>query len=178
MPHIALPAPIPGIRGLMDSKPASGRRLSELAEQLLRGDSPLSVGERELIAAYVSARNGTRFCTGAHGAAAAHAFGGDYALVEAVRQDVTTAPVDERLRALLQLAGRVQIGGLAVTDADIERARSAGADDESIHDTVLIAAAFCMYNRYVDGLGAITPEDPALYDEMGEGLVAKGYLGR
>ncbi|KQV13766.1 carboxymuconolactone decarboxylase family protein [Kitasatospora sp. Root107] len=176
MPHIALPAPIPGIRGLLGVKPASGRLLSELAEQLLRGESPLSVGERELIASYVSVRNETRFCTGAHGAAAAHALGGDFALVEAVHRDVASAPVDERLRALLMLAGQVQIGGLAVTAADVERARAAGADDESIHDTVLIAAAFAMYNRFVDGLGAITPEDPALYDEIGGALVAKGYL--
>ncbi|MGW7409762.1 carboxymuconolactone decarboxylase family protein [Streptomyces sp. NPDC054833] len=176
MPHIEIPAPVPGIRGLMAAKPSSGRRLSELAEQLLRGASPLSVAERELIAAYVSYRNGTRYCTGSHTAAAAHALGGDYALVEAVQRDPATAPVSERLRALLVLAGKVRGDARAVSGEDVAGARAAGADDEAIHDTVLIAAAFCMFNRYVDGLAAIAPEDPAVYDEIGAALVANGYL--
>lgn len=176
VPHIEIPAPVPGIRGLMDSKPASGRRLSELAEQLLRGDSPLSAGERELIAAYVSFRNQTRYCTGSHTAAAAHALGGDYELVEAVKRDPASAPISERMRALLAIAGKVQGDAREVSEKDIEAARAAGADDEAIHDTVLTAAAFCMFNRYVDGLAAITPEDPAEYDEIGAFLATKGYL--
>ncbi|MFE2341173.1 carboxymuconolactone decarboxylase family protein [Streptomyces sp. NPDC059431] len=176
MPHIEIPAPVPGIRGLMASKPASGRRLSELAEQLLRGESPLSVGERELIAAFVSSRNQTRYCTGSHTAAAAHALGGDYELVEAVKRDPASAPVSERMRALLAIAGKVQGDAREVGAEDVAAARAAGADDEAIHDTVLVAAAFCMFNRYVDGLGAITPDDPAVYDEIGVFLAAHGYL--
>jgi alkylhydroperoxidase family enzyme len=115
MPHIAVPTQRPGIRGLMASKPASGVKLNELAQQLLRGDSPLTPGERELIAAYVSSLNRTRYCTGSHSAAAAHTLDGGYPLVEAVLADVTTAPVDDRMRALLHLAGKVQAGGLNVT---------------------------------------------------------------
>ncbi|MCX5199501.1 carboxymuconolactone decarboxylase family protein [Streptomyces sp. NBC_00249] len=176
MPHIALRAPVDGIRGLMDTKPASGRKLSELAEQLLRGPSPLTVGERELIAAYVSFRNGTRYCTGSHSAAAAHALGGDYEVVEAVKRDPASAPVGARMRALLALAGKVRGDARTVGEEDVAAARAAGADDEAIHDTVLIAAAFCMFNRYVDGLAAITPEDPAVYDGIGAFLAAKGYL--
>ncbi|MFE4639294.1 carboxymuconolactone decarboxylase family protein [Streptomyces sp. NPDC056773] len=176
MPHIDIPAPVPGIRGLMASKPASGRRMSELAEQLLRGESPLSAGERELIAAYVSHLNQTRYCTGSHTAAAAHVLGGDYELVEAVKRDPASAPVSERLRSLLAIAGKVRGDAREVGEEDIAAARAAGADDEAIHDTVLIAAAFCMFNRYVDGLAAITPEDPAVYDEIGAVLATKGYL--
>ncbi|MFI1719237.1 carboxymuconolactone decarboxylase family protein [Streptomyces litmocidini] len=176
MPHIAVPAPVPGIRGLMAAKPASGRRLSELAEQLLRAASPLSVAERELIAAYVSHLNGTPYCTGSHTAAAAHAFGGDYALVQAVQRDPATAPVSERMRALLTIAGKVRGNAREVTEQDVAVARAAGADDEAVHDTVLIAAAFCMFNRYVDGLAAITPQDPETYDGIGATLVADGYL--
>ncbi|MER7707790.1 carboxymuconolactone decarboxylase [Kitasatospora sp. NPDC097605] len=177
MPHIDVPHQRPGIRGLMATKPSSGRALGQLAEQLLRGESPLTVGERELIAAYVSSRNETRYCTGSHSAAAAHTLsGGDYTVVDAVKRDLATAPVSEKLRALLELAGHVQISGLAVTEEHIAAARAAGADDEAVHDTVLIAAAFCMYNRYVDGLAAITPDDPAVYDEIGENLASKGYL--
>ncbi|BAJ27513.1 MULTISPECIES: peroxidase-related enzyme [Kitasatospora] len=176
MPHITLPTDAPGIRGLLDAKPASGLRLSELAEQLLRGDSPLTPGERELIAAYVSSLNRTRYCAGAHGATAAHRLDGDFALVEAVQTDLATAPVTDLQRALLRLAGKVAESGLAVTPADIATARAAGADDETIHDTVLIAAAFCMYNRYVDGLAAITPDDPATYRAIGAHLATNGYL--
>ncbi|OKJ05221.1 carboxymuconolactone decarboxylase family protein [Kitasatospora sp. CB01950] len=176
MPHIALPTPYPGIRGLLSFNPASGLPLSELAEQLLRGESPLSVGERELIAAYVSSLNCTRYCSAAHGATAAHRLDGDFALVEAVQRDLSTAPVSDLMRALLQIAGKVAESGLSVTEQDIAAARALGADDASIHDTVLIAAAFCMYNRYVDGLGAITPEDPALYREIGAHLSDHGYL--
>ncbi|GAA2093829.1 carboxymuconolactone decarboxylase family protein [Kitasatospora saccharophila] len=176
MPHIALPNDDPGIRGLLAAKPSSGLRLSELAEQLLRGDSPLGVGERELIAAYVSSLNRTRYCAGAHGATAAHRLDGDFALVEAVQDDLATAPVTDLMRALLQLAAKVADSGLSVTPADIAAAKAAGADDETVHDTVLIAAAFCMYNRYVDGLAALTPEDPAIYRAIGAHLATNGYL--
>jgi uncharacterized peroxidase-related enzyme len=176
MPHIEIPAEVPGIRGLMASKPVSGLKLNELAQQLLRGESPLSVGEREVIAAYVSHLNSTRYCTGSHSAAAAHTHEGGYDLVEAVKKDLETAPVDERLRALLRIAGKVRGDARTVGPEDVAAARAAGADDESIHDAVLIAAAFCMYNRYVDGLGAITPEDPAVYDEIGAHLASNGYL--
>jgi len=64
-----------------------------------------------------------------------------------------------------------------VTSETVKNARAAGASDEDIHDTVLIAAAFCMLNRYVDGLGAITPSDDAAYDAMGIQMAAHGYLG-
>ncbi|MCZ0983719.1 carboxymuconolactone decarboxylase family protein [Streptomyces diastatochromogenes] len=126
MPHIAVPVAVPGIRGLMAARPASGRRLSELAEQLLRAPSSLSVAERELIAAYVSYLNGTPYCTGSHTAAAAHAFGGDYALVRAVQRDPATAPVGERLRALLVIAGKVRGNAREVTEQDVAVARAAG----------------------------------------------------
>ncbi|MFD7730041.1 peroxidase-related enzyme [Kitasatospora phosalacinea] len=176
MPHIALPNDDPGIRGLLAAKPASGLRLSELAEQLLRGESPLGVGERELIAAYVSSLNRTRYCAGAHGATAAHRLDGDFALVAAVQNDLDTAPVSDLLRALLRLAAKVADSGLSVTPEDVAAAKAAGADDETVHDTVLIAAAFCMYNRYVDGLAALTPDDPAAYRAIGAHLATNGYL--
>jgi alkylhydroperoxidase family enzyme len=79
------------------------------------------------------------------------------------------------MKALLHIAGKVQISGRAVMAADIAAAREQGADDREIHDTVLIAAAFSMFNRYVDGLGSWTPTDPAVYEEMGRRM-AKGYV--
>lgn len=180
MPHIAVPENLVGIASLMATKPASGHALCVLAEQLLRGPSPLTAGERELIAAMVSDRNGTPFCTSAHSAAAAHALAGDgidgaAALVAAVRHDPETAPVSEKLRALLAIAAKVARSGRDVEESDVRRARDAGAGDEEIHDAVLVASAFCMFNRYVDGLAAREPADPLGYDLMGKVLAVEGY---
>jgi alkylhydroperoxidase/carboxymuconolactone decarboxylase family protein YurZ len=79
------------------------------------------------------------------------------------------------LKSLLAIAGSVQKGGNQVTGEQIERARSHGATDKEIHDTVLIAAAFCMYNRYVDGLATWAPTDPELCRQNGKRLAEQGY---
>ncbi len=176
MPHIALSTDAPGIAGLFDYRPQTARPLCELAEVLLRGDHTLSRGERELIAAYVSALNDCRFCSSSHAAFAAAQLPDGMALVEDVRADIDSAPVPAKLKALLKIAAAVQRGGLAVTADDVAAARSADATDLEIHDTVLIAAAFCMFNRYVDGLATIAPADPAAYASMADRIVADGYL--
>ena len=150
--------------------------MRELAEVLLRGPNTLTSGEREMIAAFVSHRNDCYFCHASHRAAAAHHMGGDYGPVDAVKHDVETAPVTPKLKALLTIAGKVQEGGKQVEPADVERARTAGASDREIHDTVLIAAAFCMFNRYVDGLATLTPTDEEAYDRMGQRMATEGYV--
>ncbi len=169
MPHIPVSDDLPGIRGLLAFKPASGVTVTQLIEQLLRGDSPLSPADRERIAAHVSQLNECEFCARSHAATIPH-------LDAQVTPDGSVGATP-RLNALLDLAGEVTRGGRYVTSATLARARAAGASDEDIHDTVLIAAAFCMLNRYVDGLGAITPTDDAAYDEMGVRMAAHGYLG-
>jgi len=176
MAHIALRDGLPGIRALMDFDPETARPLSALAEVLLRRSEGLSPGERELIAAHVSTLNRCTFCASSHGATARHLLGEQAALVDAVRNDPASAPVGEKLRALLDIAARVQQGGQSVRPEDVQTARAHGATDAEIHDTVLIAAAFCMYNRYVDGLAAWTPDDPAAYDRMGAILATTGYV--
>ncbi len=150
--------------------------MRELAEVLLRGPNSLTSAEREMIAAFVSSRNDCHFCQASHSAAAAHHQGGNYDAVEAVKRDYQSAPVSAKLKALLTIAGKVQQGGKHVTTADVEHARTEGATDVEIHDAVLIAAAFCMFNRYVDGLATMTPTDPAAYDEMGKRMAAQGYV--
>jgi uncharacterized peroxidase-related enzyme len=150
--------------------------LSDLAEALLRGDSTLSRGERELIATYVSHLNQCRYCARSHGACAAAQLPGGSGQVQATLDDPEEAPVPSKLRALLGVAARVQESGRSVTEKDIAAARAEGATDREIHDTVLIAAAFCMFNRYVDGLAALTPEDPAYYAATGQRLAEHGYL--
>ncbi len=152
--------------------------MRELAEVLLRGPNSLTSGEREMIAAFVSSRNECHFCQASHSAAAAHHLGGSYAAVDAVKRDYQTAPVSAKLKALLAIAAKVQQGGKQVTPSDVERARAEGATDVEIHDAVLIAAAFCMFNRYVDGLATLTPVDPAAYDAMGRRMAEQGYVQR
>jgi uncharacterized peroxidase-related enzyme len=143
-----------------------------------KGPSTLSPGERELIATFVSARNDCFFCQTIHGAVAAYHLGGDENLVEQTKLDAEKAPVSEKLKALLGIAGKVQEGGKRVMQEAVAKARGAGATDLEIHDTVLIAAAFCMYNRYVDGLATWAPEDPGFYRERGEFLARQGYSAR
>lgn len=174
MPHIALPD-APGIMGPMLFRPQTAGPLFDLAEVLLRGENTLSRGEREVIAAYVSRLNQCQFCHSAHSTFAALQIDGGSPVVEAVLDDPDTAPVSAKLRALLHLAALVAQSGLAVTEEAVETARSEGATDVEIHDTVLIAAAFCMFNRYVDGLGAVTPPDQAGYDDIGRLIVGLGY---
>lgn len=176
MPHIALNSGEPGIRGLLRFRPETGRPLSELAEVLLRGPGTLSRGERELIAAYVSHLNECQFCSSSHGATAAAQLPEGMELVDQVRAGAATAPVSAKLRTLLGIAAAVQQSGHAVSAQDIADARAAGATDLEIHDTVLIAAAFCMYNRYVDGLGTVAPDDPAVYAAGAQHLITEGYL--
>ena len=174
MAHIDLPAGLPGIRGPLAFRPETARPLGELADVLLHGPSPLTPAEREMIAAHVSARNECAYCRDSH-AAIASAHCGDEALVAQVTRDGERAPVSPKLQALLAIAARVQESGRSVRTQDVERARAEGATDLEIHDTVLIAAAFCMFNRYVDGLATFTPTDPASYRERAAVVARDGY---
>ena len=175
MAHINVPPNVPGIRSLVMFRPETGKPLYDLAQVLLRGDSPLTPAERELIATHVSARNNCMFCMSSHAAAARELYGEDRAIVDSVIKDVGSASLTPKMRALLTIAGKVQQSGKEVQPVDIEIARQHGATDRDIHDTVLIAAAFSMFNRYVDGLASYTPMDPAAYAEMGKRLATQGY---
>src|SRR5579863_6443688 len=175
MPHIHLPDGLPGISAGFAFRPETAKPMRELADILLHQPNSLAPGERELIATYVSSRNCTTFCALSHGAAAAAHLGGDK-VVQQVKTDLASAEVSPKLKALLHIAGKVQQDGKLVTAADVDAARKDGATDMEIHDTVLIAAAFSMYNRYVDGLGTFQPTDPGMYAQMGQHLADEGYL--
>jgi len=176
MAHINVIEGVPGIRSLVMFRPETGKSLYDLAQVLLRGPSPLSEAERELIATYVSYRNNCMFCMNSHAAAARCLYGEEKNIVDDVLSDMQNAQISDKMKALLNIAGKVQILGKEVMKEDIAAARLLGADDREIHDTVLIAAAFCMYNRYVDGLASWTPTDPLAYEEMGIRMAEKGYL--
>jgi uncharacterized peroxidase-related enzyme len=176
MAHINVPEGVPGIRSLVMFRPETGKPLYELAQVLLRGDSSLSEAERELIAAYVSRRNDTMFCMMSHAAASRELYGNDNSIVDEVLNDMHQANISNKMKSLLNIAGKVQILGKEVKQQDIDAARDEGATDKEIHDTVLIAAAFSMFNRYVDGLASFTPTDEKEYEAMGKRMAEKGYV--
>jgi uncharacterized peroxidase-related enzyme len=181
MAHITLPVAeelgreFPGIVGPMTFRPETAAPINELVNILLRGESTLTRGERELIATHVSWRNDCFFCQTIHGAVAAAQLGHDEELVHSVKTDWMHANISPRLKALLEIAGKVQLGGKHVTEDDITAARAQGATDLEIHDTVLIAAVFCMANRYVDGLNTWAPQDMNIYRANAAQIVAHGY---
>src|SRR6516225_6097444 len=175
MAHIPLPDGLPGILGPMAFRPETAKPLNQLADILLRGPSTLTPGERELIATYVSAQNDCYFCQTVHGAVAAHHLNGNDGLVVQVKSDPEQAEISPKLKRLLHIAGLVQRSGKAVTAEDVALARREGATDLEIHDTVLIAAAFCMFNRYVDGLATWAPADQESLRSSAARLAQEGY---
>ena len=176
MVHITVPEGLPGIVGLLTFSPDTAKPLLILAETLLRGPNTLTSAEREMIAAHVSYRNHCDFCQLSHSAAAAAHLDGNYDLVEAAKTNPETAGISEKMKALLVIAGKVQQSGKHVSEDDVARARKHGAIDKEIHDTVLISAAFCMYNRYVDGLATWQPLERDAYHDMGQLMAREGYV--
>jgi uncharacterized peroxidase-related enzyme len=175
MTHIDLANDVPGIRSLALFRPDTGKELYRLAQVLLRDDSPLSQAERELIATLVSSKNECSFCTQSHAAAAKYLYHNDAEMVDLVLADYQNAPISDKLKSLLTIAEKVQKDARLVSDEDIANARSHGANDRDIHDTVLISATFCMFNRYVDGLATLTPTDAQTYKDMGVRMGELGY---
>ena len=178
MAHISLPEGLPGIMGPMAAYPDSRKPLNDLANAVMCGPSSLTKGEREMIASFVSSRNECQFCMNSHAAAARSLLGNEATLVDQVIGNLDTAPVSDMMRALLEIAAKVQKDGRLVTAADVKKAREAGADDQAIHDTVLITGMFCMFNRYVDGLATSLPQDNSTYEEVGDRIANLGYGSR
>lgn len=178
MAHIQLAEEMPGITAGFAFRPETAKPMRELAHVLLHtsGNEGFTSGERELIASFVSSRNTCYFCQTSHGAAATHLHGGDGNVVNAVCADYRSAPISDKLKALLAIAEQVQIDGKRVSKELVDKARAEGATDLDIHDAVLIAAAFSMYNRYVDGLATWQPREPGMYAEMGKMMAEQGYV--
>lgn len=176
MAHIDLKNELPGIRGPMAFRPETAKPLNALAEVLLRDDdNTLTRGERELIGAYVSSLNDCFFCQNVHGAMAQYYMNCETQFIDAIKKDYQSTTISEKLKALLSIAGSVQKGGKSVTSDQIQNAKSLGATDKEIHDTVLIAAAFCMFNRYVDGLNTWAPQDRQVYINRAPMRAEEGY---
>lgn len=175
MPHINVDENLPGIRSLMAFSPETAAPMGELANLLLRTNEGLTMAERELIATYVSHLNDCFYCQHSHGAIVTCYLNDSNELVNQVIENLDSAPVSEKLRALLHIAGGAQKGGKHVTTEQVEKAKKFGATDKDIHDTVLITAAFCMFNRYVDGLASNTPSDLSSYPLRARQIAENGY---
>jgi uncharacterized peroxidase-related enzyme len=176
MAYIDLQNDLPGIRGPMIYRPETGKILNDLAEVLLHDENnTLSRGDREMIGAYVSSENDCFFCQNVHGAMAQHYYESNMPFIDSIKKDFQRADISEKLKSLLTIAGSVQTGGKNVTPEQVDQAKKTGATDREIHDTVLIAAAFCMFNRYVDGLNTWAPEDRQVYVDRAAMRARDGY---
>jgi uncharacterized peroxidase-related enzyme len=175
MPYIPLDEKLPGITGLLNYRKDTALPIRQLTQILLRGESTLTEAEREMIASIVSYGNECAFCTAAHTAATDHLLG-ETTSSKKIKENISTAPVSEKMKSLLTIASAVQVSGKNVTEAMISQVKKTGATDIEIHDTVLIAALFSMYNRYVDGLASVTPAEPTFYNRLATILVKSGYM--
>ena len=157
-------------------RPETGKPLYELAQALLRGPSTLSEADRELIASFVSSKNDCMFCMSSHAAAARYLYKDQKGIVDFVLEDYLNAPISAKLKALLSIAAKVQQDARTVSPDDISNAKAEGATEQEIHDTVLIAASFCMFNRYVDGLATWAWPEKEKFMEIGGKMAHEGYM--
>ena len=168
---------LPGIVGLLDTFNDTAKPLSELAHILLsKESSTFSKAERETLAAYVSYLNNCIFCSESHAAIADKHWGID-GESKKIWNEKMNSEFSERFLQLLKIAKNVQTSGREVLKEDIEKALMLGASEKDIHDAILIAAAFCMYNRYVDGLGTLAPtRNDKSYLDSAKAIATNGYL--
>jgi uncharacterized peroxidase-related enzyme len=146
--------------------------LIDYHQALMRGESPLSEAQRELIAAYVSGLNACDYCHGIH-QTTAQTFGVDENLITNLLADLESANIDEPMRTLLRYVGKVTTDPAKVTPTDAERVLEAGWDEQALHDAVSVCALFNFMNRFVDGLGITA--DPDYADLSGNRLAQGGY---
>ncbi len=154
--------------------PQTARPLLDYHQALLRGPSPLSEAERELIAAYVSGLNACRYCHGVH-AATAKAFGMPEGTLGALLADVGTAPVTERMKPLLRYVGKLTLTPAKIIPGDAEAVLAAGWEEQALHDAVAVCGLFSLMNRLVEGLGITAGED--YFIAAARRLTGTGYTG-
>jgi uncharacterized peroxidase-related enzyme len=173
---------VPGILAAMRLTPSLETHLRGLADALLVEEYPgatISRGERELIATAVSAGNDCFYCMDSHGAFASELLSRDGtsgvdALVDGIKLGESEG-VPPKVAALLEIARGVQRNARAVARGEVERALAAGATDADTQLAVLIASAFCMYNRMVDGFRAATPASAEAYRDRASQIAEHGY---
>jgi uncharacterized peroxidase-related enzyme len=165
--------PDAGLKEVLRMEPALGLPIAEYHQALLRGPSPFTEGERELIGGYISGLNACGFCYGEH-QAVAEKMGIEAGLMKSLMEDIDTAPVEEKLRVVLKFVKKLNDTPGRMTAADADAVRAAGWDDTALYHAVSICALFNMNNRIINGLG-IPAHDPSALDGIATRLVDRGY---
>jgi uncharacterized peroxidase-related enzyme len=168
--------PIPQILHMLAYKPDRTDPLVQFAESVMRGPSPLSPAERELIAAFTSDRNRCGFCRDSHAATAVALQGVDgQALTDAILRDYQSAPIPPKLKALLTFVEKVNQASADVGLADVETAREAGWTDEALYDAITVCAMFNFFNRWVSASG-VSEMPTGAYQISGKRMATEGYV--
>ncbi len=175
MPYVKYLPENAAISDVFLNRPQTYVHLARFSEAVLRGPSPLSVAERELIAAYCSALNACRFCVGVH-AAAATAFGIDGALVDRLVEDPARAAVDDKLKPILAFVKKLTRSPSRVIQADADAVVAAGWEEDALHDAIAVCSLFNMYNRIVEGHGITGADKP--FEVIAGFLKDHGYVAR
>jgi uncharacterized peroxidase-related enzyme len=175
MAYIQIDSSLPGMQSLLDYRPQIASPLKTLMAVMMRSKEGLSKGERELIATYVSNLNDCYNCHQIHGEVAQCFFEELPDLVESIKTDIHNADLTQRQKAILGIAANVQKNGKLVTDQQISGAKNLGISDLEIHDTVLISAMFCFFNRYIDGLGIVSQDTTETFKERAKMIAEFGY---
>ena len=147
----------------------------QMTQILMRGPSSFTVGERELIGAFVSSTNDCPFCVGSHVATASH-FDIPESTLQALATDIETAPVDERLRPVMRYVEKLTKTPYQMTQADADAVYAAGWDDLALSDAVLICGLFNMANRIVEGHGVDRATPREKLEDAGQMLAEYGYI--
>lgn len=144
----------------------------EFSRELMRGPSPLTPGERELIAGYVSGLNACEFCHGAHTAAAV-AFGFPEDLMPKLLEDLASAPVSEKLKPILSFVRKLTLTPAKMRESDAEAVFKAGWDEIALHHAIGVAARYNLVNRLIHGHGISA--NPDTFRERGEHIAGKTH---
>jgi uncharacterized peroxidase-related enzyme len=158
---------------ILKMSPEAGAALMEVHEAVMRGPSPLSPGERELIAAYVSGVNECRYCRGVH-AETAKAFGLPSEAVDKMFDDLEYAGLDDKMKPVLRLARKLTEAPASVAEADAQAVYDAGWDEQALHDVIMVVSLFNLMNRLLEGHGVHGHDE--LFKQRGPMLKEHGYL--
>jgi uncharacterized peroxidase-related enzyme len=159
---------------ILRMSPEAGKALIEMHEAIMRGPSPLTAGERELISAYVSGLNKCRYCYGVHSEAAKSYDEIPNDAVDRMMSDLETAGFDDRLIPILRFAGKLTVTPAGMTDADAQAVFDAGWDEQALHDATMVVCCFNFMNRLLEAHHVHGNE--ALFRERGPMLKQYGYL--
>lgn len=175
MAFITLDNTLQGMRQLLAYKPIIAGPMLALMEGVMRSNDGLSLGERELIASYISYLNDCRHCQIIHGEIAQCLLNDDDFIMDTLRSNFKELKLNPRINAILNIVKCIHLGGKHVGASQIDAAKKIGITEMEIHDTVLISSMFCMFNRYIDGLGLESTDTELSFKQRAKQIAENGY---